>query len=110
MPALEAVFADIEVRDVTRVFCLGDLIGKGPHADRAVDICRERCERIVRGNWDDGLARTPSDDPTSRWHQYRLGPDRLAFLRALPNAIDLTLSGHRIRSPGRPPPRTPHQH
>ena len=56
MPALEAVLADVERRGVARVFCLGNLVGKGPHSDRAVDRCRERCERVVRGNWDDGLA------------------------------------------------------
>ena len=97
MPALEAVLDDIGRRGIGRIFCLGDLVGKGPHSDRAVDVCRARCERIVRGNWDDGLARTIADDPTLRWHQERLGPERLAYLRALPTTLDFVMSGRRIR-------------
>lgn len=97
MPALEATLDDIERRGITRVFCLGDLVGKGPHSERAVDICRARCERIVRGNWDDGLAAMVADHPAWKWHQARLGPERLAYLAALPNTIDLVLSGRRIR-------------
>jgi protein phosphatase len=97
MPALEATLADIERRGVTRIFCLGDLVGKGPHSERAVDICRERCEQVVRGNWDDGIAVSTSDNHMVRWHQKRLGPDRLAYLRALPNAVDFVLSGRRVR-------------
>jgi protein phosphatase len=97
MPALEATLDDIERRGISRIFCLGDLVGKGPHADRAVDICRARCERIVRGNWDDGLAKVDNDHPTARWYQQQLGPDRLAYLSALPNTIDLIVSNRCIR-------------
>lgn len=32
-----------------------------------------------------------------RWHQERLGPERLAYLRTLPNTIDLVLSGQHVR-------------
>jgi protein phosphatase len=97
LPALVATLADIEQRGVTRIFCLGDLAGKGPHGDVTVDICRERCEQVVRGNWDDGLAQGPNFDPVLRWHRDRLGPDRLAYLLGLPNALDLTLSGQHVR-------------
>ena len=97
MPALEAVLEDVERRGIGRVFCLGDLVGKGPHSDRAVDVCRARCEGVVRGNWDDGLPAAPADDPHAGWHQERLGPERLAYLAALPNAIDLVLGGRRVR-------------
>ncbi|MDQ0154833.1 putative phosphodiesterase [Robertmurraya andreesenii] len=30
--ALEAVFNDIRKREIERIFCLGDLIGKGPQS------------------------------------------------------------------------------
>nr|MBA3416761.1 metallophosphoesterase family protein [Chloroflexia bacterium] len=97
IPALEAALADIERRRITRIFCLGDLVGKGPHSERVVDICRARCERIVRGNWDDGLATATGDDPPLRWHRSRLGPERLAYLAALPNTIDLVVGGRHVR-------------
>lgn len=97
MPALEAVLDDVARRGITRLFCLGDLVGKGPHSERAVDICRERCERVIRGNWDHGFAMKPTETATQRWHKERLGPERLAYLRELPNAIDLVMNGQRIR-------------
>ncbi len=109
IPALEATLADVAARGVTRIFCLGDLVGKGPHSDRVVDICRDRCERIVRGNWDDGLATNVTDNPTLRWHQERLGPERLAYLRTLPNTIDFVLSGQRIRLLHASPPGVYHR-
>src|ERR1044071_8524008 len=97
MPALSATLADIGQRGITRVVCLGDLAGKGPDGPQSVDVCRERCERVIRGNWDDGLATGVKTDPALRWHQERLGDDRLAYLRALPNSMDLIMSDHRIR-------------
>lgn len=36
--ALEVVLGDIRRRGIQRVFCLGDLVGKGPDPDKAVDI------------------------------------------------------------------------
>lgn len=109
MPALEATLADVASRGISRIFCLGDLVGKGPHSERAVDICRDRCERIIRGNWDDGLAMKITDNPTLRWHQERLGPERLAFLRSLPNTIDFLLSGQRVRLLHASPPGVYHR-
>lgn len=109
VPALEAALADAERRGATRIFCLGDLVGKGPHSDRVVDICRDRCERIIRGNWDDGLATKTTDNPTLRWHQARLGAARLAYLRALPNTIDFVMSGQRIQLLHASPPGVHHR-
>lgn len=109
IPALEAALMDAAARGVTRIFCLGDLVGKGPHSDRVVDICRARCERVIRGNWDDGLATKVADNATLRWHQERLGPERLAYLRTLPNTIDFMLSGQRIRLLHASPPGVYHR-
>lgn len=41
IPALEATLDDIRRRGIVRIFCLGDLGGKGPHGEKVVDICRE---------------------------------------------------------------------
>ncbi len=98
VPALEAVLTDIERRGIRTVYCLGDLVGKGPQSALAVDICRGVCEGVVRGNWDDVAARpqTPPS-PTLQWHREQLGEARLRYLEALPNSIDLLMSGKRVR-------------
>ena len=96
IPALEAALDDIRRRNISRIFCLGDLVGKGPHSERATDICREVCEITVRGNWDDYILRE-TDNPTLEWHRRRLGPARLAYLATLPGTIDFVMSGKRVR-------------
>ena len=97
VPALHAVLRDIQRRGIGRIFCLGDLVGKGPHSDIVVDMCRTACERMIKGNWDDALASTATDNPTLQWHQQRLGRTRLAFLRDLPSTIEFVMSGKRVR-------------
>ena len=96
LPALEATLADIRRRDIQRILCLGDLVGKGPHSEVAVDRCREVCAAIVVGHWEDMIL-APQGNATWAWHRARLGPERLAFLRTLPTTISLQLSGKRIR-------------
>jgi protein phosphatase len=96
LPALEAVLRDIQRRNISRIFCLGDLVGKGPHAEKVVDICRDVCEITIKGNWDDCIVRD-TDNPTMRWHQQRLGRERLAYLRQLPQTIEFWMSGRRVR-------------
>ena len=96
LPALEATLADIGQRDIRRILCLGDLVGKGPHPDVAVDRCWEVCEAIVVGNWEDMIL-APHGNATWAWHRARLGPERLAFLRTLPATLTLRLSGTHIR-------------
>ncbi|MGN7455404.1 metallophosphoesterase family protein [Paenibacillus pasadenensis] len=96
MPALEAVLADIRARGISRIVCLGDLAGKGPEPAEAVDEVRSSCETVIRGNWDEFLG-LPTDDETLRWHQERLGPERLRYLRELPFCAELRLGGRLIR-------------
>lgn len=96
MPAFEATLADIRRRGIEQIFCLGDLVGKGPHSEQTVDRCREVCTQTVKGNWDDFIGKA-TDNPTMQWHQARLGPARLAYLQALPTLIEFTMSGKRVR-------------
>ncbi|PON09724.1 hypothetical protein C2W62_53945, partial [Candidatus Entotheonella serta] len=60
----------VRVIDITSVIAgpfatmiLGDLVGKGPHSDKIVDMCQDVCEGTVMGNWDDFIVRE-TDKPT----------------------------------------------
>jgi predicted phosphodiesterase len=96
VPATEAVLADIGRRGIIRIFCLGDLVGKGPDSDRTVDLARAHCELTVRGNWDDFICRT-GELPVVHWHRAVLGEERIAYLDTLPLWIELWMSGRLIR-------------
>ena len=59
--ALRTVLADIEARGITRIVCLGDIIGYGPDPLECADIVAERCEWALMGNHDFGVLYEPTN-------------------------------------------------
>jgi predicted phosphodiesterase len=66
LTALDAVLEDIDARDITRIFNLGDYVGKGPRGREVIDRCQERCEVNILGNWDDFLPNPDRGSTTRR--------------------------------------------
>ncbi len=102
--ALEAVIKDIKSRNIRRVFCLGDFVGKGPNPAMALDMACGFCEDGVMGNWDAQVALIDPGIPIPEklqhhidWHRSRLGPERLENLARLRFSIDFLLSGRKVR-------------
>jgi protein phosphatase len=83
MPALEAVLEDIENRNIERIFCLGDLAGKGPSSAEVVDKIKEYCEVVIKGNWDYYMSELEGNE-VLMWHQKKLGVERLKYMKGLP--------------------------
>ncbi|PFK47656.1 metallophosphatase family protein [Bacillus cereus] len=96
IPALEAVLEDIKLRGIERIFCLGDLVGKGPQSSDVIDIVRKECEQVVMGNWDDFITK-PTEFETLKWHQKQLTEEHENYLRGLPFSIEFMMSGKLIR-------------
>lgn len=98
MTAFEAVLADIDAREIRRVFNLGDVFGKGPNGSDTVALARERCEATIRGNWDE-LVNVPREQasPPLRWWLEEMSAEDRAWLRDLPFAVDLELGGAPVR-------------
>jgi protein phosphatase len=99
LTALEAVLSDIKARGIKRIFCLGDIAGKGPCSVEAVDIVRRECEVVVKGNWDYSLSENVlSGLPEILiWNINVLGQERLDYLKALPLYAEFYLSGKLMR-------------
>ncbi|WP_458121369.1 metallophosphoesterase family protein [Paenibacillus sp. Z6-24] len=95
-PAWQAVLDDIERRGIRRIFCLGDIVGKGPDSVRITDSVRERCEVVIRGNWEELIVRMSGDDELFGWHAERLETERLDYLGSLPLRHDFMLSGRMV--------------
>lgn len=49
--ALEAVLADIKSKNITEIYCLGDIIGYGPNPNECIDKVME-CTGCILGNHD----------------------------------------------------------
>lgn len=94
--ALSSVLKDISLRNVDRIFCLGDLVGKGPESKEAIDIVRSSCDFVLKGNWDELITREDVNDVV-RWHQNQLSQEDIEYLRSLPFSIDFYMSGRRLR-------------
>lgn len=102
LTALQAVLADIDARGVDRIYNLGDYVGKEHRGREVVDLCRQRCEVNILGNWDDFLPALEefgdaADNAALQWWRDQLGPGQGEWLRALPFSHDFTMSGRRIR-------------
>ena len=96
--ALEAVYEHIRTQGVSRLFCLGDVIGYGAEPEFCVDLVRGHCEICLMGNHDEALFRDASDfNPHARgaieytrrimkprWYSGNAKKARWRFLRTLP--------------------------
>ncbi|MCW5766175.1 MAG: metallophosphoesterase family protein [Phycisphaeraceae bacterium] len=61
LEALQTVLADIKSRGITRVVCLGDIIGYGPDPLACVDLVKQHCEWSLMGNHDFGVLYEPTN-------------------------------------------------
>lgn len=96
LTALNTVLKDISDRNIHKIFCLGDSILKCPNPDKVIDILREKCEVIIKGNCDHVVCR-PNVAPNRFWTRDKIGEERAAFIYNSPVYYDFYLSGHLIR-------------
>jgi predicted phosphodiesterase len=95
MTAVRALEEDLKKRVPDEVWCLGDLVGKGPNSDQSFDWVMEHCQAIIGGNWDYGIGR--KEFPRDSFYHRQLGEERLEKLSMLPLEKQLNMSGRKIR-------------
>jgi diadenosine tetraphosphatase ApaH/serine/threonine PP2A family protein phosphatase len=105
LPALEAVFVDMETRGSNNLYCLGDLVGYGTFPNEVVEMIRRRGIPTIMGNYDQGVGNNSDDcgcayktdidrrrgELSIAWSNAHTTDDNKAFLRALPAQIPLRL-------------------
>jgi predicted phosphodiesterase len=95
--AWRAVLAQLRADGITTIYCLGDLVGKGPDGAGVIDLCDDVCTGVVRGNWDSAMVDADLHGSEVAWYRDQLDQDRLAYLGGLANAVDLQVSGRWVR-------------
>jgi predicted phosphodiesterase len=55
LEALIAVMKDIDRNRVSKIFCLGDLIGYGPNPNECIDLAKRNFEFVIKGNHDQAV-------------------------------------------------------
>ena len=96
LPATAALDADLKRRNLTEIWCLGDIVGKGPNSAETFDWAMQHCSIILRGNWDEGIAKRHFSR-NDQFYYDQLGEERMQKLGELPLEHHFTLSGKRIR-------------
>lgn len=90
LPALEAVLADVDREAPDELWCLGDIVGYGPHPNECVDLVRSRAALSLCGNHDlavigtiDSTDFTGDAGAAARWTAEELGQPQAEWLRGL---------------------------
>lgn len=94
--ALKAVLADISSRGISRIFCLGDSVTKCCNPDLVIDLLREKCEIILKGNCDETIC-APQNSLKNFWSRAKIGEARAQYIYNLPVVTEFFMSGHLIR-------------
>jgi predicted phosphodiesterase len=110
LPALEAVFADMQQRGVQHQYCLGDLVGYATFPNEVVAAIRERGIPTLAGNYDQGVgsnsddcgcAYTKAEDEergkrSIAWTNAHTNDENKLYLRGLTRQIPLQLGDLRV--------------
>jgi putative phosphoesterase len=105
LPALEAVFADMEARKSENLYCLGDLVGYGVWPNEVIEAIRERDIPTIMGNYDQGVGQDSDDcgcayrtpeaqalgERSIAWSNAHTSAGNKAYLRRLVDKIPLRL-------------------
>lgn len=102
--ALKATFEDIEKRNVDRIICIGDIIGKGHHPKECIKLVKEKCDVVLIGNNDRYFTNLDNIDEISGiekkrklWNYNLTSDDEKEYLRKLPFSYEFYLSGSLVR-------------
>lgn len=71
LEALETALADIDGRSISKIFCLGDVVGYGASPRDCLDHVIERCELCLCGNHDQAVFYEPTN--------FNVGAERAAY-------------------------------
>lgn len=110
LPALRAVVEDAASLGVEAMYCVGDVVGRGPHPNEVIAELRALNVPTVQGNWDEAVAMerdlngagwaSPQDEEAGalslHWTADVISDDNRAWLRHLPTRERAYAEGHTL--------------
>jgi putative phosphoesterase len=110
LPALSAVIDDVAKIGADALYCVGDVVGRGPHPNEVVEALRRLNIPTVQGNWDEAVGMDREQTGASwatadaevegnasmRWTADTLTEENRAWLRQLPASLRVTLVGRSV--------------
>jgi predicted phosphodiesterase len=96
LEALQKALQTIQEQPVDQIVCLGDIVGYGANPSECVDLIRENCVHIVKGNHDEAVTNENDMDKFNPyavqsilWTRDQLNGNQLSFLKQLPKQISM---------------------
>ncbi|MGI8999834.1 MAG: metallophosphoesterase family protein [Candidatus Limnocylindria bacterium] len=110
LPALRAVIDDIADIGVDATYCVGDVVGRGPHPNETVELIRSLEIPTVQGNWDEavGMDRDQTGaawassgaeaagTASMRWTAETMSDEHRSWLRQLSRTLRVTVDGRSV--------------
>ncbi|PFP29508.1 YfcE family phosphodiesterase [Bacillus sp. AFS073361] len=107
--ALDRVLADINQRNVKKIFVLGDLCFRGPEPQRSLDLVRSLNTEVIKGNADEWVVRgiKEGEVPDSAlemmskerdWTLSQIEKTSIDYLRNLPTELKLEFGKIKINA------------
>jgi len=107
LPALRATIDDVARIGADAVYCVGDVVGRGPHPNEVVEELRRLAIPTVQGNWDEAVGMDRDQTGSSwasweaetegnasmRWTAEVMTEENRAWLRQLPATLRVSLGG-----------------
>lgn len=72
LEALTTVLNDIEKRNIKLIYCLGDIIAKGTHSKECLELIKEKCQIIIKGNCDDFFSKEHNEESVNEISKKRI--------------------------------------
>ena len=104
LEALQSVLNDIKEKEINKIICLGDIIAKGTHQQECVELVKNSCDIVLKGNCDEYFTSdidlsTKSKQESDRivWNRSKLSNENISYLKGLPYCYEFYMSGRLIR-------------
>ena len=104
LEALKSVFSDIKNKGIEKIYCLGDVVAKGSHQHECLELVREKCEVVIKGNCDEHFSseidlsnESPIEVSRYEWNRSLLTDEDIKYLSSLPYCYEFYMSGRLIR-------------
>lgn len=101
LEALKAVLSDIEARKITKIICLGDVIGKGLHPYECIQLVQKSCFVSVMGNYCYSLLHEDlvKNHEIERilWCKNQLAEEDIEYIQKMPYCYEMYISGRLVR-------------
>ncbi len=104
LEALKSVLEDIKKRNIEKIICLGDIIAKGSNQKECLELIKENCQIVLRGNCDEFFSLdidinkfNETEQKRIIWNHGKITDEDREYLLNLPLSHEMYISGRLVR-------------